>query len=77
MSSGDNEDVPKKVTKHGLSKGNKGSSKAKLPPFGTAERPRPEVSPTIAHIFRIVPCPPQLIPQYGYEDVDEYYRGAM
>ncbi|GJR53609.1 hypothetical protein Tco_1404130 [Tanacetum coccineum] len=53
---------------------NVGSSKSLVPPFGSPERPRPDVTPRIAESFKSRPCHPELIRMYGYqneEDEDE------
>ncbi|GJS64422.1 hypothetical protein Tco_0678986 [Tanacetum coccineum] len=55
-----------------VTKVNEGSSKRKLPPLGSAERPRPEVTPHVAKILKYGPCPPELLTWYGYVDLDEY-----
>ncbi|GKF46824.1 hypothetical protein Tco_0136626, partial [Tanacetum coccineum] len=48
--------------------------KRKLPPLGSAERPRPEVTPHVAKILKYGPCPPELLTWYGYVDLDEYLQ---
>ncbi|GJU31452.1 photosystem I assembly protein Ycf4, chloroplast [Tanacetum coccineum] len=55
-----------------VTKVNEGSSKRKLPPLGSAERPRPEVTPHVAKILKYGPCPPELLTWYGYVDLDDY-----
>ena len=55
-----------------VTKVNEGSSKTKLPPLGSAERPRPEVTPHVAKILKHGPAPPELLNWYGYVDLDEY-----
>ncbi|GKF34764.1 hypothetical protein Tco_0107964, partial [Tanacetum coccineum] len=69
----DSEDI-----NEGLSKGkvpkediNESPSKGKLAPLGSSARPRPEVSPELAKLFKYGP-PPDLPCWYGYADVDEY-----
>ncbi|GKD24988.1 hypothetical protein Tco_1231202 [Tanacetum coccineum] len=57
-----------------VTKVNEGSSKRKLPPLGSAERPRPEVTPHVAKILKYGPCPPELLTWYGYVDLDEYLQ---
>ncbi|GJX23470.1 hypothetical protein Tco_0227915 [Tanacetum coccineum] len=52
---------------------NVGSSKSLVPPFGSPERPRPDVTPRIAESFKSRPCHPELIRMYGYQSTDEYY----
>ncbi|GJT80323.1 hypothetical protein Tco_1054665 [Tanacetum coccineum] len=51
-----------------------GKGKVPVPPFGSPERPRPDVTPRIAESFKSRPCHPELIRMYGYqneEDEDE------
>nr|GFB67582.1 hypothetical protein [Tanacetum cinerariifolium] len=55
---------------------NKGPSKGKLPPLGSSARPRPEVGPELANIFKYGP-PPVLLHWYGYGDVDEYLEDTF
>nr|GFA02150.1 hypothetical protein [Tanacetum cinerariifolium] len=50
---------------------NEGLSKGKLPPLGSFVRPRPEVGPKLAKLFKYVP-PPDLLHWYRDNDVDEY-----
>ncbi|GJX26062.1 hypothetical protein Tco_0232358 [Tanacetum coccineum] len=54
-----------------VTKVNEGSSNRKLPPLGSAERSRPEVTPHVAKILKYGPCPPELLTWYGYVDLDE------
>ncbi|GJR08275.1 bifunctional riboflavin kinase/FMN phosphatase-like protein [Tanacetum coccineum] len=51
----------------------KGKGKVPVPPFGSPERPRPDVTPRIAESFKSRPCHPELIRMYGYQSTDEYY----
>ncbi|GKC82520.1 hypothetical protein Tco_1138237 [Tanacetum coccineum] len=50
-----------------------GKGKVPVPPFGSPERPRPDVTPRIAESFKSRPCHPELIRMYGYQSTDEYY----
>ncbi|GKB76273.1 hypothetical protein Tco_0943168, partial [Tanacetum coccineum] len=50
---------------------NEGPSKGKLAPLGSSARPRPEVGPELAKLFKYGP-PAHLLRWYGYADVDEY-----
>ncbi|GJX02249.1 hypothetical protein Tco_0186162 [Tanacetum coccineum] len=50
----------------------KGKGKVPVPPFGSPERPRPDVTPRIAESFKSRPCHPELIRMYGYQSTDEY-----
>ncbi|GJU42504.1 hypothetical protein Tco_1195461 [Tanacetum coccineum] len=52
----------------------KGKGKVPVPPFGSPERPRPDVTPRIAESFKSRTLPPKhLIRMYGYQSTDEYY----
>ncbi|GKG42096.1 hypothetical protein Tco_0473847, partial [Tanacetum coccineum] len=53
----------------GIEKGIKGSSKASIPPFGSAKKPRPEVCARVAEMFRTRTVPPNVINWYGYVDL--------
>ncbi|GJU40114.1 hypothetical protein Tco_1193071 [Tanacetum coccineum] len=55
-----------------VTKVNEGSSKRKLPPLGSTERHRPEVTPHVAKILKYGPCPPEFLTWYVYVDLDEY-----
>ncbi|GJT57273.1 hypothetical protein Tco_0992327 [Tanacetum coccineum] len=52
---------------------NVGSSKSLVPPFGSPERPRPDVTPRIAESFKSRPCHPELIRMYVYQSTDYDY----
>ncbi|GJV21254.1 hypothetical protein Tco_1370274 [Tanacetum coccineum] len=60
------------VSNNSFGKG-KGKGKVPVPPFGSPERPRPDVTPRIAESFKSRPCHPELIRMYGYQSTDEYY----
>ncbi|GJU52607.1 hypothetical protein Tco_1226321 [Tanacetum coccineum] len=51
----------------------KGKGKVSVPPFGSPERPRPDVTLRIAESFKSRPCNPELIRMYGYQSTHEYY----
>ncbi|GJX79981.1 hypothetical protein Tco_0328130 [Tanacetum coccineum] len=61
----------------GIEKGIEGSSKASIPPFGSAKRPRPKVCARVAEIFRTRTVPPNVINWYGYVDLAEYYADSL
>ncbi|GKB34540.1 hypothetical protein Tco_0879482 [Tanacetum coccineum] len=71
--SSDSEDINEGPSKGKVPKEdiNEGPSKGKLAPLGSSARPRPEVSPELAKLFKYGP-PPDLLCWYGYADVDEY-----
>ncbi|GKB68759.1 hypothetical protein Tco_0930171, partial [Tanacetum coccineum] len=62
-----------KVTKEDI---NEGPSKGKLSPLRSSARPRPEVGPELAKLFKYGP-PPALLRWYGYNDVDEYLEDTF
>ncbi|GJS81222.1 hypothetical protein Tco_0747763 [Tanacetum coccineum] len=61
----------------GIEKGIEGSSKASIPPFGSAKRPRPEVCARVAEMFRTRTVPPNVINWYGYVDLAEYHADSL
>ncbi|GJV89340.1 hypothetical protein Tco_1533278 [Tanacetum coccineum] len=48
-----------------------GKGKVPVPPFGSPERPRPDVTPKIAESFKSQLCNPELIRMYMYQNEDE------
>ncbi|GJY86824.1 hypothetical protein Tco_0500850 [Tanacetum coccineum] len=71
--SSDSEDINEGPSKGKVPKEdiNEGPSKGKLAPLGSSARPRNEVGPELAKLFKYGP-PPNLLRWYGYADVDEY-----
>ncbi|GJZ41047.1 retrovirus-related pol polyprotein from transposon TNT 1-94 [Tanacetum coccineum] len=61
----------------GIEKVIEGSSKASIPPFGSAKRPRPEVCARVAEMFRTRTVPPNVINWYGYVDLAEYHVDSL
>ncbi|GJU83851.1 hypothetical protein Tco_1291397, partial [Tanacetum coccineum] len=76
--SSDSEDINEGPSKGKMSKEdiNEGPSKGKLPPLGSSTRPRPEVGPELAKLFKYEP-PPDLLCWYGYNDVDENLEDTL
>ncbi|GKE03373.1 hypothetical protein Tco_1395391 [Tanacetum coccineum] len=56
--SSSSEDISDNQSEGNVTKVNERSSKRKLPPLGSAERPRPEVTPHVAKILKYRSCPP-------------------
>ncbi|GKC52618.1 hypothetical protein Tco_1075363 [Tanacetum coccineum] len=71
--SSDSEDINEGQSKGNVPKEdiNEGPSKGKLPPLGSSARPRSEVGPELANIFKYGP-PPTFLRWYGYADINEY-----